>query len=302
MSPTNSQPEPESEFICVRCGYDLHGLSRDGPCPECGTPIDRSLGGQRLAAADPGWLARLALGQSLLAMGLYLAMLGLCLVPLVALLLFILMVAMNRLSISELSVTLIFVSLMGVVFIGTALGWIGAFLVTAQDPRESGVEPAHSARHLTRWGLAAPVLLIVVTIAAHWLPLSYTTLVLVRTALPLLAALGVTVVIAALLSCLAGRASRIPDQKLARRTYRIGLALRWTLPVFLGGFVLAFAPLRGAAAGLSWLVVVQALAALMGLLAGIVVMIQFARLSAILLLYRRAFRACRDEARIAATG
>ncbi|MHC4415206.1 MAG: hypothetical protein ACYS0G_07980 [Planctomycetota bacterium] len=33
------------EVICSRCGYDLRGLSAAGTCPECGTPVERSLHG-----------------------------------------------------------------------------------------------------------------------------------------------------------------------------------------------------------------------------------------------------------------
>lgn len=33
----------QSDYICVRCGYNLIGLPIRGKCPECGTPIRRSL-------------------------------------------------------------------------------------------------------------------------------------------------------------------------------------------------------------------------------------------------------------------
>ena len=79
--------ESDEPIFCVGCGYDVRNLPVDGPCPECGTPIERSLGGLRLAAADPRWLARLTLGQSLVARGLYTALLGFCLLPLTAALL-----------------------------------------------------------------------------------------------------------------------------------------------------------------------------------------------------------------------
>ncbi len=38
-------PDPRDEFtlLCERCGYVIEDLPRDGPCPECGTPIAESL-------------------------------------------------------------------------------------------------------------------------------------------------------------------------------------------------------------------------------------------------------------------
>ncbi|MFG0329617.1 MAG: hypothetical protein ACF8PN_06915 [Phycisphaerales bacterium] len=47
---------------CRQCGYDLRGAARDGACPECGAPVERSLGPDRLEAAPAPWLQRIALG------------------------------------------------------------------------------------------------------------------------------------------------------------------------------------------------------------------------------------------------
>jgi len=55
------QPLPaDSEVIsadlhCVRCGYNLRGLSRSGRCPECNTPIPRSLRVQTLGSHNDDW-------------------------------------------------------------------------------------------------------------------------------------------------------------------------------------------------------------------------------------------------------
>ncbi len=291
-------PESDQPIFCVGCGYDVRTLPVDGPCPECGTPIERSLGGPRLAAADPRWLARLTLGQSLIAWGLYTALLGFCFVPLTAAL-FAILAPRGKFPFAGLPPRITFVGLAGVFFVGAALCWVGALLVTAPDPGESGTEPAHSSRNLARWGLPAPIGFICLASVVGMLPLSYTIHVTARAALLILAAISVTVWITALLRCLASRASRIPDQQLARRTNRMGRVLRWVLPVFLGAMILSFTPLSmvipgGAAATAG---TVQAVFGMTGVAVGCVVLFLLARLASMMLQYRRGFRGCRDEAR-----
>ena len=50
----------EDELPCAGCEYDLRNLPIGGNCPECGTPIARSLERGTLHHADPRWLRRLA--------------------------------------------------------------------------------------------------------------------------------------------------------------------------------------------------------------------------------------------------
>jgi hypothetical protein len=45
-----------SDWKCVRCGYNLRGLSRTGRCPECNTPIPRSLRERYLGDNTAEWL------------------------------------------------------------------------------------------------------------------------------------------------------------------------------------------------------------------------------------------------------
>jgi predicted RNA-binding Zn-ribbon protein involved in translation (DUF1610 family) len=47
---------------CVRCGYDLRAHAEADCCPECGTPVARSMRGRLLWNADARWL--LGLGQA----------------------------------------------------------------------------------------------------------------------------------------------------------------------------------------------------------------------------------------------
>lgn len=51
-----------AEITCLRCGYNLTGLSADQRCPECGTPIERSLHGDLLRYADDTYLHNVWIG------------------------------------------------------------------------------------------------------------------------------------------------------------------------------------------------------------------------------------------------
>ena len=44
---------------CVVCGYNLRGLSTDGTCPECGSPVERSLQGNLLRFSGADYLKKL---------------------------------------------------------------------------------------------------------------------------------------------------------------------------------------------------------------------------------------------------
>ena len=55
----------EVDTECIHCGYNLRGLTNEGRCPECGSPVDDSLRGNLLRHADPDWLDRLRFGASL---------------------------------------------------------------------------------------------------------------------------------------------------------------------------------------------------------------------------------------------
>ncbi len=57
-----TSPTLTADLICARCGYNLRGLPADGRCPECFTPVARSVHGNLLRFADPAWVDTLRRG------------------------------------------------------------------------------------------------------------------------------------------------------------------------------------------------------------------------------------------------
>lgn len=59
-APTPAEPATTLSFgQCFRCEYSLESLSSDQNCPECGLPVEASLGRMQLAKAPAEYLAKL---------------------------------------------------------------------------------------------------------------------------------------------------------------------------------------------------------------------------------------------------
>jgi len=135
----------EDEIPCVYCGYLLRGLEPEGECPECGSPIERSLRGDLLCYADPDWLARLRRGVSLILW--YIALLFLLII--LSMFAGILFAATNPGGASGQAVP-INVIMQG---LGVLLGLVylvGIFLVTAPEPRIADLEDPVTLRRTIR--------------------------------------------------------------------------------------------------------------------------------------------------------
>ncbi|HZW09091.1 MAG TPA: hypothetical protein VFF69_04230 [Phycisphaerales bacterium] len=65
----DTPPPPAAGVACIRCGYPLPDLSPTAVCPECGTPVEHTLRGDRLATAEPAYLRDLARGAGRMLLG-----------------------------------------------------------------------------------------------------------------------------------------------------------------------------------------------------------------------------------------
>mgnify|MGYP001441876784 CR=1 FL=1 len=65
IAPASGTSGAPDQVRCLSCGYDLSGLPESGVCPECGSPIERSLRGNLLRFASPTYLLTLRTGATL---------------------------------------------------------------------------------------------------------------------------------------------------------------------------------------------------------------------------------------------
>lgn len=222
-------PSLHESTPCVRCGYDLRGLRIDRVCPECGTPVAHTLGGDRLSLADPRWLATITRGQGLLAIGSIAA---------VVLVLAMLIIAFTGGIFSPPSrspdATVRVVSLvLRSGFVGALiLASVGAFMATAREPRDTGREPMLSARRLARIAVTATVVLVIVGLGGEYL-IPAGAFRVAGLAAGLAAAAAMTISVFALLTRLAGLARRTFDPTLESRIRLSVRRLRWLILIVL---------------------------------------------------------------------
>jgi hypothetical protein len=205
---TTSPASISTDLPCVSCGYNLRGLDPAGRCPECATPVRKSLHEDLLRYAHPGWLRKVRWGARILYWSGVLSLL-VGLPPALA--------AFFAVGSARRSAAIVIASQFLVYIIGT-------WLLTVQEPRLSLNEPRWPPRKTLR--IAAAIMLTVA--AAHMTVL----LVGVPDAAPFTAVLlfpAAATLMLTLFSHARALALRIPSVRLARAAGIIRLGLTFGL-------------------------------------------------------------------------
>lgn len=215
---------------CVICGYNLRGLRHGGRCPECGSPINRSVYGDFLRYADSVWLKKLLLGVRLKLWNIVIGFVLGAPAGIAAILL-------RRGGPPILT---------GLQIIGGAIGIAAVFLITAQEPRTALSEDAVTLRKAVRLcTIIAFVGQLLAQIGAFLGPIVWLTVI------------GSIIGIAAVAAYfgefiyLRRFALRIPNERLARSTRIVmwGMGITMALSAIAG--IIALAAMGTAAPGIS---------------------------------------------------
>lgn len=122
----------DSDLPCGRCAYNLRGLTAQMTCPECGTPVSRSLQGNWLSLADPDWLNRLRLGVALKLWGMLAA----------------LVVGLGAAITMMAGAPPSLITILGMA--GGLLGLLAVFLITSPEPTVGSAEDPINLRKVVR--------------------------------------------------------------------------------------------------------------------------------------------------------
>lgn len=226
----------DENITCITCGYMIRGIDPQGDCPECGTPVNRSLHGDLLRFRDPRWLQLLARGMMCLLLWFALS---------IVLMVGGFMVAMIM-TINDPMRDPSTLWLLILVLPLNVLGALGTWWLTEPDPSRDFEASPFNARMLARWTILLSIIFgaaggVIDEAQPYWAP----AVILSATA-SILAVFGGFV----LLVYLRQLALRVPDISLAMQTrlifwgYLVGVAV-----ILVGGTVSAIAMAAGASSG-----------------------------------------------------
>ena len=128
----------DQDIPCRKCSYDLRGLSIEGRCPECGTPVGLSVNGELLRYSDPKFISTLARGVSLIRWGIVVLIAAVVVVMVAA--------SAARGARPPLVVRL-------APLIANVMMVAGAWLLTSRDPSGIGEDQYGTARRIIRFTL-----------------------------------------------------------------------------------------------------------------------------------------------------
>ena len=142
----------DHDRACIQCSYNLRGLPEGGVCPECGTPIFKTLRGHLLSYASPDYLSSLLSGTAFIIASL-IAEFVCAFLPIFA------TIAAIQMGLTQNAIHSI-IAILGL--IPAALAIVGYWKFTRPDPGFVGSETPRAARRVLR----ASVIVIAATIPA----------------------------------------------------------------------------------------------------------------------------------------
>ena len=275
---------------CVGCGYDLRGLASDSACPECGEAVVHGLGFD-LTGADPVWLRRVLVGQTLMAIGLLLILVA----PILLLGAPIVGVALAQAGMTNFDA--VFGAIAGVAALGGIAGGlgliVGVLFSTARDPRDSMTEKTWSRRNVTRVAVVIGVVACLVSVAGEWITM--TGMSQVSTATALLAYYALFATALGILLIIGDLAHRARDHALVERAKQTYGGIRVT-GLMLGVLVLLMSLPTLFGYGSELLDVLAACSGCMSFFVVIVALIQVAVLCSVFFQCRKMLRLVREVA------
>jgi hypothetical protein len=210
----------EHDAACRRCSYNLRGLSTEGRCPECGSPVGISICGNLLRYSPPDWLKTVSDGLMLILWGV----LASIVVAIIAAILF-----EDEPLVMH-----------GMTILASLVGLIGAWKMTSPDPAGIGEDASVNARKIVRFavafGLAGSLVQMIVISGAFNAGAQV---------INLLAGIVGIVGELAKLHYIGLLAARLPDDALVKRAN----GLKWTIGICYGIIVLLSLLLIVAVAG-----------------------------------------------------
>ncbi len=214
-------PDLERQDVpCLNCGYNLRGLQEDGRCPECGTPVERSLKGNLLIYSSPEHVASLHTGVFLILAGIIVQILT-YIGSIVALGVLATQSGGARLGGGATGV----VSFISLVVSGVLL--IGWWMFSAPDPAIVGTNTGSRARQAVRITVAVSAMVMAVNAVLEYAVPASSTSGVILTSSKTANLVAMLVKFFAAMFYLRWLAGRLPDDRVFKRA----TLLMWLVPV-----------------------------------------------------------------------